>query len=74
VTQPEPTVAEERFAKMIAMWHGQTTLYYKPGGEGRVTVASWRGTGTGFSYEVDNYVNKHWREYLAAARAVLEIR
>lgn len=70
----EPTVAEVAFAKKIAFWHGATPLYRKPGGDGLVTVASWRGTGTGFSYEVDNYVEKHWREYIPAARAVLEAR
>lgn len=48
----EPTVAEEFYAKQIAMWHGQTPLHRDPERQ-LVTVASWRGTGTGFAYEVD---------------------
>lgn len=67
------SVAEEYFAKLIAQRHGQTPLYREPGGN-LVTVANRSGSGTGWAWEVDNYVERHWRDYLAAARAVIEKR
>lgn len=70
----KPTIAEEHFARLIAFWHGQQPLYRRPGGEGLVTVANSRGTGTGWSYEVDRYVEAHWKEYVAAAKAMISQR
>lgn len=69
----EPTVAEERFARMIAMWHGQTPIARLPDGS-LMTVANRDGSGTGFSWEVDRYVARSWMEYLAAARAIIAMR
>lgn len=69
----EPTIAEERFARMIASWHGQTPLYREPGGN-LITVANSHGDRTGWAHEVDRYVERHWREYIAAAQAVLKAR
>lgn len=70
----EPTVAEETFAKMIAFWHGQKPSHRNSDGV-LVTVAT-RGLREprGWAHETDTYVEKHWREYIDAARAVLEAR
>lgn len=72
----EPTIAEERIARMLAMWHGQTPLYRDQKSGVMFTVANSRTCGepTGWAWEVDRYVDGHWHEYLAAARAVLELR
>ena len=69
----DPSIAEEHFARLIAMWHGQKMLYSRPGG-GMVTVAGSRGYDSGWSWETDRYVANHWQEYLSAARAVLALR
>jgi len=70
----QPTIAEERIAKMLAMWHGQTPLYREPGGL-LVTVAnSFMMERSGWAWELDRYVEMHWKEYLAAARAMIELR
>ncbi len=71
----QPTIAEERIAKMLAAWHGQTPLYRDPQRGVLITVAnSFSMEPTGWAWEVDRYVNIHWKEYLAAARAVMELR
>lgn len=72
----QSTIAEERIAKMLAMWHGQTPLYRRQDIGVTVTVAnsSHLGDPTGWAWEVDRYVELHWKEYLAAARAVMELR
>jgi hypothetical protein len=69
-----PTIAEERLARIIAFWHGQKGLYPRPGGGGMVTVAASRGYGSGWARETDRYVERHWPEYVPAARAILEMR
>lgn len=71
---PEPTIAEERIARLMAHWHGQKPLYRDPKSGTLMTVANMRGTKTGWAHEVDTYVERHWREYVDAARAVLEAR
>ena len=65
------TIAEEHFARLIAMWHGQKVLYYK---NGAVTVAASRGFDSGWGWELDRYVDRHWQEYLPAAKAVIDAR
>ena len=65
----KPTIAEEHFARLIAFWHGSKVLYYK---NGPVTVAALHGFDSGWSYETERYVDKHWKEYLLAARAIIE--
>lgn len=70
---PEPTIAEETFAKLIAYWHGQKPLYRKDGET--VTVANQRGCAWGWDgAHLERYVERHWHEYVDAARAVLEAR
>jgi len=59
----QPTIAEERIAKMLAM-HVTFTM----------ASASRVGDPTGWRREVDRYVEMHWKEYLAAARAMMEFR
>lgn len=68
------TVAEEHFARLIAHCHGATPLFRRPADSTTQTVASLAGGGTGWAWEVDNYVNRHWREYIGAARAVIDAR
>jgi len=71
----QPTIAEERIAKMLAMWHGQTPLYREPHSRVLITVANQNVIQpSGWSVELDRYVERHWKEYLAAARAVMELR
>jgi hypothetical protein len=68
----KPTIAEERLARLIAFWHGQRIVFFR---EGRaMTVAGSRGFSSGFAHETDRYVESHWREYVDAARAVMEAR
>jgi hypothetical protein len=50
---PDTTVAEERFARMIAAAHAPD-------------IACAR--------QADRYADMHWREYVTAARAVLNAR
>lgn len=70
-----PTIAEEHIARMLAMWHGQTPLYRNPQTGVLMTVANSHSMEpTGWAWEVDRYVERHWKEYLAAARAVMELR
>jgi len=64
----EPTIAEEHFARLIALWHGQKMVV------GSKTVAAMRGYDSGWSWELDRYVEAHWLEYVPAAQAVLESR
>ena len=61
---------------MLAMWHGQTPLYRRQDIGVTVTVASASRIEdpTGFSWELDRYIELHWKEYLDAARAVMELR
>lgn len=71
----QPTIAEERIAKMLAMWHGQTPLYRRSDGVTiKVAHISSPADPTGWAWEIDRYVDRHWKEYLAAARAVMELR
>lgn len=69
----EPTIAEEHIARVIAQWHGTTVLFYKSG-EGAKTVAHTRGFDSGWADERDKYADRYWKEYVAAARAILESR
>jgi hypothetical protein len=68
-----PTIAEERLARTIAFWHGAKVLYVKPG-VGMVTVAASRGFISGWAHEIDRYADRHWPEYVPAARAIMEMR
>ncbi len=68
-----PTIAEERLARTMAFWHGAKVLYVRPGG-GMVTVAALRGFDSGWAHETDRYADRHWPEYVPAARAILEMR
>lgn len=71
----EPTVAEQYLAKLIAHWHGQKPLYRNADGV-LVTVATFADhTPNGWNGDnLDRYVQRHWHEYVPAARAVLEVR
>jgi hypothetical protein len=69
----EPTIAEETIARQIAFWHGSKVLFYKSG-EGAKTVAATRGFDSGWSWETDRYVDRHWREYVPAAKSIIESR
>jgi hypothetical protein len=68
----EVTIAEERLARLIAYWHGQRIVVLRGGGN--LTVAGLRGYNSGWAWETDRYVDAHWREYVPAAMAVLEVR
>lgn len=70
----QPTIAEERIAKMLAFWHGQHA-FSRSEGETK-SVASWRlmVEPTGWSRVYDQYAEKHWKEYLHAARAMMDLR
>lgn len=71
----QPTIAEEQIAKRLAFWHGQTPLYRDPKTRVLMTVANSKVIEpSGWAWEVDRYVDNHWREYLAAARAVMDFR
>lgn len=63
----EPTIAEEHYAKVIAMWHGATMVVNNK------TVAAMHGFGS-WGYSPEQYMQRHWREYLVAARAIIESR
>lgn len=67
----DPTIAEERFARVIAHWHGSTVLYRRPDGLWITVANSYSMEPTGWAWEVDRYVDNHWKEYLHAARAVI---
>lgn len=69
----EYSIAEEHFAKIIAFWHGQKLVLRHPT-KGSMTYAATRGYDSGFSWEVDRFVQGHWQEYLSAAKAVLDQR
>jgi hypothetical protein len=66
----KPTIAEEHFAKLIAFWHGQKIVVC--GRNGNKTVAALRGYDSGWSWELDKYVDAHWHEYVPAAKAIIE--
>lgn len=68
----DPTIAEERLARLMAFWHGQKIVFRRDGQT--MTVAGSRGFSSGYAYETGRYVESHWREYVEAARAVMEIR
>ena len=71
----QPTIAEERIAKMLALWHGQTPLYRDQKSGVLITVANCNVfEPTGWSWEVDHYIERSWKNYLAAARAVMDLR
>lgn len=65
----EPTIAEERLARIIAQYHGSQVIYRSRDGR-VVTVAISRGDSP-FA-ERSTYVHDHWREYVGAARAMIE--
>jgi hypothetical protein len=69
----EPTIAEEHFARLIACWHGQKIVRHTRD-RGSLTVAATRGFDSGWSWELDRYVDAHWREYVPAAREVIRVR
>ena len=72
-----PTIAEEVIAKKLALWHGQVALYRDVHGT-TITVAASRTVppdrATGWGWELDRYVERHWREYIAAAREIIADR
>ena len=68
-----PTIAEEHFARLIAHWHGSQVLFYRSG-EGAKTVAHTRGFDTGWADTRDKYADRYWKEYIPAARSVIESR
>lgn len=55
----------EIIAREIAMWHGSHIT-----GPTR-TIASDRGYGS-WGHSPDKYADRHWREYIQAAEAMLE--
>jgi hypothetical protein len=70
MTQPQPTIAEERIARLIAYWHGQKMVYHHSGKS--MTVAALRGYDSGWAWEVDRYADARWREYVPAAEAIIQ--
>ncbi len=61
---PEPTVAEEHYARLIAIWHGSKMVV------GSKTVAAQGGYGS-WGDSPEKYAAAHWKEYVGAARAVI---
>jgi hypothetical protein len=49
------------------------SLFYKSG-EGAKTVAHTRGFNSGWADERDKYADRYWKEYVAAAKAIIESR
>jgi hypothetical protein len=70
----EPTIAEERLARSIAFWHGQMILYRRPDDGAAITVARLRNERYVWAGGAMDYADRHWREYVPAAQAMLEIR
>jgi len=68
-----PTIAEEHLARVIAYWHGSKILFRRPDGQ-IITVADLREEPSGWADRIRVYVERHWGEYVPAARAVLEGR
>ena len=62
------TVAEEAVARKIAFWHGAALAYIKPGGE-------WMTTAKIYGCDrPETYAERHWKDYMQAAQAILEDR
>ena len=64
---PDPTVAEEHFARLIAFWHGAKMVVNNK------AYAELCGYGS-FGNAAERYSQGHWQEYLGAAKAIIEIR
>lgn len=64
MTELDPKTGTEIIAREIAMWHGSHIT-----GATR-TVASDRGYGS-WAHSPEKYADKHWREYIGAAEAML---
>jgi hypothetical protein len=56
----------ERIARVIAHFHGGKIVI-----NGK-TVAAMRGYGS-FGYSLDKYTDNHWKEYIQASDAVLQL-
>jgi len=69
----KPTVSEEHMARTMAYFHGSTVLYRRPDGQW-MTVSDLREEPSGWAHRFDRYVDRHWQEYVTAARAILEQR
>lgn len=61
----------ERIARLIAFWHGQRIVSIGPYPYGARTIAARRGFNSGWSWELDRYVDAHWPEYTSAATALI---
>jgi hypothetical protein len=69
----KPTIAETHLARQMAFWHGSKVLYRRPDGQW-ITVADTREQPNGWGERFDRYAERHWEEYLPAARAIIEQR
>jgi uncharacterized circularly permuted ATP-grasp superfamily protein len=69
----KPTIAEEHLARTMAFWHGCKMLYRRPDGQW-ITVADTRQTPSGWGSRFEDYANRHWEEYVSAAKAIIEQR
>jgi hypothetical protein len=63
------TDRREEIARLIAYWHGAKITVVRQGRA--LTVAAQRGYDSGWHWEIDRYVDAHWKEYLPAAEAVI---
>lgn len=60
----EQKTGTEIIAREIAFWHGATMVV------GNKTLAATRGYGS-WGHSPEKYADDHWREYIAAAEAML---
>jgi hypothetical protein len=70
----EPTIAETHLARTIALFHGSQMLYGSPLDGQWICVCDLREKMDGWGARFDRYAERHWQEYLGAARAILEAR
>lgn len=69
----KPTTAEEHIARTMALFHGSKMLYRSPDGQW-ICVADTREEPSGWGDRFDRYVERHWEEYVHAARAIIDMR
>ena len=68
----EPTIAEERIAKLIALFHGSQIKFCRGGISYTIAMLALN-TDSGWSDVADRYADRNWRDYLVAARAIIEM-
>jgi hypothetical protein len=65
----KPTIAEEQYARTIAFWHGMKLMMNEA--HNKLSMAEFH---KDWSPKLNAYVDKHWKEYVPAARGILSIR